>query len=59
MKDSDGKIAECDTPDKLMQKDSIFKHMMISKIHMGAGNVDSIGNSRRQESCEQVLKAIK
>ena len=24
---SDGKIAECDTPDKLMQKDSIFKHM--------------------------------
>ncbi|RHV02599.1 ABC transporter ATP-binding protein [Firmicutes bacterium OM07-11] len=23
----DGKIAECDTPDKLMQKDSIFKHM--------------------------------
>ena len=24
---SDGKIAECDTPDKLMQKDSIFKYM--------------------------------
>ena len=24
---SDGKIAECDTPNKLMQKDSIFKHM--------------------------------
>lgn len=24
---SDGKIVECDTPDKLMQKDSIFKHM--------------------------------
>ena len=24
---SDGKISECDTPDKLMQKDSIFKHM--------------------------------
>ena len=24
---SGGKIAECDTPDKLMQKDSIFKHM--------------------------------
>lgn len=24
---SDGKIDECDTPDKLMQKDSIFKHM--------------------------------
>lgn len=24
---SDGKIAEYDTPDKLMQKDSIFKHM--------------------------------
>lgn len=24
---SDGKIAECDTPVKLMQKDSIFKHM--------------------------------
>ena len=24
---SNGKIAECDTPDKLMQKDSIFKHM--------------------------------
>ena len=24
---SDGKIAECDTPDKLMKKDSIFKHM--------------------------------
>ena len=24
---SDGKIAECDTADKLMQKDSIFKHM--------------------------------
>lgn len=24
---SDGKITECDTPDKLMQKDSIFKHM--------------------------------
>lgn len=24
---SDGKIAECDTPDKLIQKDSIFKHM--------------------------------
>ena len=24
---SDGKIAECDKPDKLMQKDSIFKHM--------------------------------
>ena len=24
---SDGKIAECDTPYKLMQKDSIFKHM--------------------------------
>lgn len=24
---SDGKIAECDAPDKLMQKDGIFKHM--------------------------------
>ena len=32
---SDGKIAECDTPDKLMQKDSIFKHMTELQVKIG------------------------